>query len=83
MLPAPPPIRPSRPPVNPNERERDLARWVHGDSAETVRLAALLAHYREELLRPFDEMRTDYTALGDVRVSDDLSRLLVTSRGHT
>lgn len=55
---------------------------MHGDSAETVRLAALLAHYREELLAPFAEMCTDYHALGDARVTEDLKRLLVTARGQ-
>lgn len=66
-----------------NLREQDLARWVHGDTPEGARLAAHLARYREELLRPFEEMGQDYTTLGDMRVSEDLRRLLVTARGHT
>jgi len=65
-------------PPEPTERERALAKWVGGDSE---RLALFFARYREELLAPFVEMRIDYDALGDVRVAEDLNRLLVMARG--
>lgn len=66
----------------PNDRERDLALWVVGqDEAARVRYARILAHYREELLRPFDDMLQDYHAIGDARVTTDLTRIIETLRG--
>lgn len=45
-------------------------------------MARYFAHYREELLRPFDEIRVDYKAIGDARVEADLRRILVALRGE-
>lgn len=68
---------PPVPPV-PTEREHALAKWVgHGD-----KLALFFAHYREEILSPFVEMRIDYDALGDQRVAEDLERLILMARGR-
>ena len=67
---------------NPNERERDLARWAMGsDEAARERYARILAHYREEIVRPFEELMHDYQAIGDDRVTRDLTRLIQTIRG--
>lgn len=43
--------------------------------------AVVLARYRELLLAPFDELRRDYEALGDVRVAAHLDELLRAARG--
>lgn len=45
-------------------------------------MAHCLARYREEILRPFIEMRIDYDALGDARVAEDLNRLIQLARGE-
>lgn len=70
-------------PTTPNRRERDLALWAFGgDEEDLERRARYFAHYRAELLRPFEELRDDYRALGDVRVEADLARLIETLRGQ-
>lgn len=68
---------PPSPPA-PSERELFLAREAEGKD-----VAQCLARYREELLRPFVEMRIDYDALGDQRVAEDLNRLIQLARGAT
>ena len=66
----------------PNPRERALAAWAHRDEPLAARHALHLANYREELLRPFDEMLADYDALGDERVVEHLTRIIRTLRGE-
>lgn len=66
----------------PNRRELELGHWAHGDDiARRLRHSLHLAHYREELLAPFEAMLEDYEALGDERVVEELRRLLETARG--
>jgi hypothetical protein len=70
-------------PTVPNERERDLAKWAFtGDDAELERVARYFAHYRAEILRPFEELAEDYRAIGDGRVETDLRRIIVSLRGE-
>jgi hypothetical protein len=44
--------------------------------------AGTLARYREELIKPFEELRRDYEALGDKRVERELDDLIRTARGR-
>ena len=64
---------------SPTERERALAHW-HAQGFEQ-RYALQLACYREELLRPFEAMLEDYEALGDQRVTKQLTHIIQTIRG--
>jgi hypothetical protein len=62
-------------------RERELAD-CYADGDELAKLyAQMLADYREEILRPFDELRRDMAALGDERVARELDALIRTARG--
>lgn len=65
----------------PNSQERRRAE-LYADSPEAEEmLAVMLAEYREELLKPIDEMQRDYESLGDVRVARDLREILKDARG--
>jgi hypothetical protein len=71
-------------PWPPNDRERAQAHAAIDPTdfiTETV-VAQLLANYREELLRPFEELRRDYEVLGDKRVERELDDLIRTARGR-
>lgn len=70
-------------PTVPNHRERDLATWAFGaEGAELDRVSRYFAHYRAELLRPFEELAADYAAIGDKRVAADLERIITSLRGE-
>ena len=84
--------------MTPNRREHSIAaEWLLLDlgkerNAEQVshilavhqaeQVARLLAAYRHELLQPFEELRRDFDALGDVRMARHLDELLKTSKGE-
>jgi hypothetical protein len=65
----------------PTSRECEIAD-VYADSEEAARLyAQMLADFREELLRPFDELLRDCEAMRDERMAKWLDALLRTARG--
>lgn len=70
----------------PNQRERTLVtEWLEVDAPAgqyPEHVMRLLAAYRQELLKPFEELRVDFEALGDERVVRFLDELLVTARGE-
>lgn len=62
-------------------RERELAD-CYADTDELAALyAQMFADYREEILRPFDELLRDFDALHDHRSSKWVRDLLKTARG--
>jgi hypothetical protein len=61
--------------TEPNHRERELATFSSEVSPE-----GLLARYRDELLAPFEELRTDFAVLGDERAVKLLDELLQAAR---
>lgn len=52
----------------PNRREKQLAEAWAPRAPDAEETAALLALYREELLKPIDELRRDLAAYHDHRV---------------
>ncbi len=79
-------LRPSLTAV-PTERECELAGLIAIgmseplDSDDIDELARWLAAYREELLRPFVELRKDAEAVRDSRAARLLDSLIATARG--
>jgi hypothetical protein len=66
---------------NPSPRELELAELVSETDEMVDMLTRTLVLYREELMRPFDELRRDMVDLGDHRVAAYLDELIKTARG--
>jgi hypothetical protein len=60
----------------PNRREWELAKTSSGETLE-----ALVA-YREELLKPFDELRDECRALRDTSMEKRLAQIINMLRGE-
>ena len=73
----------------PNRRERSLASECmdqleqHASNDGPALIANAFAAYREELLRPFVELRRDAIAYRDMRGARVLEDIIVTARGET
>lgn len=65
----------------PTDRERDLAAWIEAECPEREEVERRLVALREDLLRPFDELRRDVEALRDSKMTKWLDDLLRTARG--
>lgn len=67
--------------IEPNRRELELADCYSYCQEDAHVLAIVLATYREELLKPFDELRQDALAYRDETGARVLGELLKTARG--
>jgi hypothetical protein len=54
---------------------------AHASSDAALFVAQALAAYREELLKPFDELRREMHDVGDDKMVRYLDELLLTARG--
>jgi hypothetical protein len=61
--------------------EIELAESAALNESHKHALAELLADHRERLLKPFEELRRDFEALGDEKVARYLDELLRAARG--
>lgn len=66
----------------PNKRERDIIQSHGAEDALRSALLKLLAEYREELLKPFDELHEDCVTLHDASMAKRLREILVMLRGE-
>lgn len=63
-------------------RERELAEWIDDLCPPREQVERRLVEMREDILRPFDELRRDMEALGDGKIAGYLDELLRTARGR-
>lgn len=67
--------------MTPTPRERDLAEWIDAECPARDEVEKRLVDLREDLLRPFDELRRDVVALRDDQMATWLGDLLKAARG--
>lgn len=67
--------------LRPTERERDLAAWIDDECPPREQVEQLLVELREDLLRPFEELRRDVEAMRDTKMAKCLEDLLKAARG--
>lgn len=65
----------------PTQHEVELAQGAALNETHKYALAELLAQHRENLLRPFEELRRDFEVLGDAKVAKYLDELVKAARG--
>lgn len=65
----------------PTRHEVELAEAAAVSHVHAIALAKMLAGHREDVLRPFIELRKDFEALGDERVVRLLDELINAARG--